>query len=156
MNNCSEPISFETAKTILEIMKSNICIISNKNENITLGFFCRIPFPDDKHPLTILITNSQYINKIGSMTEEEEKDYLSILENQIDLINSIYEEYIEKLEEAIEEYSIDYGDIIDKTIKSIKDEKYANLLIATNYQADAPAFTNSQNYIVEKNKGIVL
>ena len=43
------------------------------------------------------------------MTEEEEKDYLSILENQIDLINSIYEEYIEKLEEAIETYKEEHG-----------------------------------------------
>ena len=50
------------------------------------------------------LKNSQYINKIGSMTEREEEDYLSVLENQIDLINSIYEEYIEKLEEAIETY----------------------------------------------------
>ena len=55
------------------------------------------------------LKNSQYINKIGSMTEEEEKDYLSILENQIDLINSIYEEYIEKLEEAIETYKEEHG-----------------------------------------------
>lgn len=55
------------------------------------------------------LKNSQYINKIGSMTKEEEKDYLSILENQIDLINSIYEEYIEKLEEAIETYKEEHG-----------------------------------------------
>lgn len=55
------------------------------------------------------LKNSQYINKIGSMTEEEEKNYLSILENQIDLINSIYEEYIEKLEEAIETYKEEHG-----------------------------------------------
>ena len=58
------------------------------------------------------------------------------------------------LEEAIEEFSIDYSNILDKTIKSIKDEKYANLLIASNYEADRPAFTNSQNYIAEKNKEI--
>lgn len=55
------------------------------------------------------LKNSQYINKIGSMTEREEEDYLSILENQIDLINSIYEEYIEKLEEAIETYKEEHG-----------------------------------------------
>ena len=58
------------------------------------------------------------------------------------------------LEEAIEEFSEDYSNILDKTIKSIKDEKYANLLIASNYEADRPAFTNSQNYIAEKNKEI--
>lgn len=55
------------------------------------------------------LRNSNYINKIGSMTEEEEKDYLSILENQVDLINSIYEEYIERLEEAIETYKEEHG-----------------------------------------------
>ena len=55
------------------------------------------------------LKNSQYINKIGSMTEREEEDYLSVLENQIDLINSIYEEYIEKLEEAIETYKEEHG-----------------------------------------------
>ena len=55
------------------------------------------------------LRNSNYINKIGSMTEEEEKDYLSILENQVDLINSIYEEYIERLKEAIETYKEEHG-----------------------------------------------
>lgn len=55
------------------------------------------------------LKNSQYINKIGSMTEREEEDYLLVLENQVDLINSIYEEYIEKLEEAIETYKEEHG-----------------------------------------------
>ena len=58
------------------------------------------------------------------------------------------------LENAIEEFSKDYSETIDKSIKSIKDEKYTNLLTATNYQSDGPSFNNSLNYINEKTKEI--
>ena len=58
------------------------------------------------------------------------------------------------LEIAIEEYANDYSDILDKTIKSIKDERYANLLIISNYQADSPEFLNSINYLNDKNAEI--
>ena len=101
-------------------------------------------------------------NEFDSLLKETNiiKENISIDKFNINNIKELKNNNITKtkenllLEEAIEEYSIDYGDIIDKTIKSIKDEKYANLLIATNYQADAPAFTNSQKYKEEKNKEI--
>ena len=74
--------------------------------------------------------------------------------NQLSSSQICTSKYNEILEEAIEEYTREYSLVLDDTIKSIKDEKYANLLVASNYQVDAPEFNNSINYINEKNKEI--
>ena len=86
MSNCSEPISFETTMRIEEEMKNNICTINLKDKNNTFGFFSRIPFPDDQHPLTILITSSEFISK-EFLEKEKELDLLIINEKTNKHIN---------------------------------------------------------------------
>ena len=55
-------IPLECAKKITEQMEKNICKIKIGNEQGT-GFFCLIPFPDNKNMLPVFITNNHIINK---------------------------------------------------------------------------------------------
>ena len=43
------PISIDQTKIILEQMKQNICKIYLKDGGNGTGFFCEIPFPDEKN-----------------------------------------------------------------------------------------------------------
>ena len=110
---------------------------------------------------------------LGESIIKDKNDYEKLLEESNKLhkyltIENLNEKYIQEIEaekicksketilieEALEEFSRDYYNQLDKTIKSIKDEKYTNILTASNYATDGPAFTNSLNYITEKNKEI--
>ena len=55
-------ITYERLRTILEQMENCICKIKTENEAGT-GFFCKIPFPNLKNQLSVLITNNHIINK---------------------------------------------------------------------------------------------
>ena len=60
--NSPRPISLKENEKILEQMKSNpICIIHGTK--IGHGFFIKIPFPDYKNYLTVLMTNNHIIDE---------------------------------------------------------------------------------------------
>ena len=44
-------------------MKKTICKISYENKNIGVGFFCKIPFPDDNYLLSVLIANNHIVKE---------------------------------------------------------------------------------------------
>ena len=55
-------ISYECTKNIKEQMEKNICKLYI-GQNQGTGFFCKIPFPDQKTMLPVFITNNHIINK---------------------------------------------------------------------------------------------
>ena len=55
-------ITYERLRTILEQMENCICRIKTENEAGT-GFFCKIPFPNLKKQISVLITNNHIINE---------------------------------------------------------------------------------------------
>ena len=57
------PLSIEQTEIILEQMKTSVCKIHPEKGLKGTGFFCKIPFPDDKNLLTVLITNHHIINE---------------------------------------------------------------------------------------------
>ena len=56
------PITYESAKKILEEMEKFVCRIFYKNKNIGTGFFCKLPTPGPNSFLSVLITNNHIIN----------------------------------------------------------------------------------------------
>ena len=58
------PITLESTEIILSQMKSSVCKIYLDNGNKGTGFFCKIPYPDNKHLLPVLVTNNHIIKKI--------------------------------------------------------------------------------------------
>ena len=56
-------ITYECTKKIIEQMENSICKIKIGEERAT-GFFCKIPFPDQKNMLKVFITNNHVIVKI--------------------------------------------------------------------------------------------
>ena len=56
------PIPYDCSKEIIKQMEKNICKLKIGDEQGT-GFFCKIPFPDKEHLLTVLITNNHVIDK---------------------------------------------------------------------------------------------
>lgn len=104
----------------------------------------------------IMNNNQEYNNLIKEAIEINNK--LTINNIDKDYINKISNNKMSKtkeniiLEEAIEEFAIEYMQIKDSAIKEIKDQTYANLLVAPNYQADAPTFETSHIYIKNKNE----
>ena len=55
-------ISYECTKKIINQMETSICKINIEQKQGT-GFFCKIPFPDEKNMLPVFITNNHVINK---------------------------------------------------------------------------------------------
>ena len=55
-------IPYDCSKEIIKQMEKNICKLKIGNEQGT-GFFCKIPFPDKEHLLTVLITNNHVIDE---------------------------------------------------------------------------------------------
>ena len=55
------PVSLEGTKKILFQMENCICKINLKNDEIGIGFFCKIPFYNNLLP--VLITNNHILNK---------------------------------------------------------------------------------------------
>ena len=57
------PVDLEGTKVILSQMENCICKIVNDDGRKGTGFFCRIPFPDEKSSLNALITNNHILNE---------------------------------------------------------------------------------------------
>ena len=91
-------VNLETTENILKRMKHSICKICTKNGKGT-GFFCKIPFPDMQHLLTVLITNNHvinesYLNKKSKITISINNDnLLKVIEigDRIVYTNEIYD-----------------------------------------------------------------
>jgi hypothetical protein len=79
-----QPISLENTENILNQMKKTICKISYENKIIGIGFFCKIPFPDNNYLLSVLITNNHIVNE---SILEGEKISFSINSNEFKEIN---------------------------------------------------------------------
>ena len=107
---------------------------------------------------TIMNNNKEYNNLVKEALEINNK--LTI--NNIDkyYIENISNKKISKtkeniiLEAAIEDFSREYMQIKEAAIAEIKDQTYANLLVAPNYQADAPTFATSHVYIKNKSDNL--
>ena len=63
LNNHPKIISSESTEIILSQMKKNICKIYMSNGSKGTGFFCKIPYPDEKNMMHLLITNNHLIDK---------------------------------------------------------------------------------------------
>ena len=72
----SKPVSLEKTEIIVEQMKKSICKIYINNDNKGIGFFCKIPFPNNKYLLSVLITTNDIINE--SLLEKEKQIKISI------------------------------------------------------------------------------
>ena len=62
INDYPEPISLEGTKIILEQMENKVCKIAIEKKFKGIGYFCKIPFPDQNNLLPVLITNNHIIN----------------------------------------------------------------------------------------------
>ena len=57
------PVDLEGTKVILSQMENCICKIVKDDGQKGTGFFCTIPFPDEKNLLNVLITNNHVLNE---------------------------------------------------------------------------------------------
>ena len=57
------PVDLVGTKVILSQMENCICKIVKDNGQKGTGFFCTIPFPDEKNLLKVLITNNHVLNE---------------------------------------------------------------------------------------------
>ena len=67
-------ICFECSKNINEQMERNICKVKIGKEQAT-GFFCKIPFPDKDHMLSVLIM-SNHLHKDTKLSNQEISMYI--------------------------------------------------------------------------------
>ena len=56
------PITAERTEIILYQMKNCICKIHMDDGSKGTGFFCKIPYPNKDHLLSVLVTNNHVIN----------------------------------------------------------------------------------------------
>ena len=94
----SAPLCSEQLLKINKQMNKIICVIDLGNSKGT-GFFCKIPFPDNKNLLPVLITcnhvlNEEYINRNKSVfisfnNQNERREI--IIENRISYTNKEYD-----------------------------------------------------------------
>ena len=94
----SAPLCSEQLLKINEQMNKNICVIDLGNAKGT-GFFCKIPFPDNKNLLPVLITcnhilNEEYLNRNKSVfiffnNQNERREI--IIDNRIRYTNKEYD-----------------------------------------------------------------
>ena len=118
---CPNIISYESTKIIIKQMEKNICKIKIGGARGT-GFFCKIPFPDKEHNLTVLITANHIINKnilneenrkIPVKIKEENKKKIINLNNRMKYTNAEYDiTIIEIKEEDDINYFLELDDVI--------------------------------------------
>ena len=63
IENQPSPVDLKGTKVILSQMENCICKIVKDNGEKGTGFFCTIPFPDEKNLLHVLITNNHVLNE---------------------------------------------------------------------------------------------
>ena len=82
LNNSPEPVTISGTKTILNQLMNCICKLKINGVNGT-GFFCKIPFENNK-PKIFLITNYHLLNK---KKYEENNQINLILNDEIEIKN---------------------------------------------------------------------
>jgi len=117
-----DPISYNCTKIILEQMERHICKIKNDKEHQGTGFFCKIPFPDKKNMLSVLITNNHIIdeNMLNNKDEnieikiKEKEDFQKIyLKNRMNYTSKKFDITIIEIKEEDEiKYYLELDDII--------------------------------------------
>ena len=63
IENQPSPVDLKGTKVILSQMENCICKMVKDNGEKGTGFFCTIPFPDEKNLLHVLITNNHVLNE---------------------------------------------------------------------------------------------
>ena len=103
-----EPISLEAIEKIVDQMKKNICKIYLRDGNKGTGFFYKIPFPDNKNLLPILITANHLIdekllkskNEYMMISIDNDESFVKIeFENRINYTNKEYDVTIIEIKE---------------------------------------------------------
>ena len=79
-------ISYGCTKKIIKQMETSICKINIEPKQGT-GFFCKIPFPDEKNMLPVFITNNHVINKDFLFKENAKIEFDIEEENDPKIIN---------------------------------------------------------------------
>ena len=137
---CPDILSYDCTKKIMKQMENNICKIKIGDEQGT-GFFCKIPFPDEKNMLPVFITNNHVIKEeilyknnqnISIYIKCEKSERKINLNNRIKYTNIYYDitiieilekdhinNYLELDDKIIGELSVSYG-IIDKLFEDKK------------------------------------
>ena len=103
-----EPVNMDRTEEILKQMKNCICKINKEDGKKGTAFFCKIPFPDQKNLLPVLISDNHVIdesflenenNKI-TLTLNNDKEYKEIeLKNRMTYSNKDYDITIIELKE---------------------------------------------------------
>ena len=125
-------ITYECTKKIIEQMESSICKIKIGQERAT-GFFCKIPFPDEKNMLSVFITNNHVIdedllNKNDTsfsifIKEEKEKKEIN-LNNRMKYTNKDYDTTIIEINEK--DNIKNYLELDENIINSLTNNKANN------------------------------
>ena len=87
LNERPSMISYEGTMEILNQMNKYICKIKMGDGAQGTGFFCKIPFPDEKNLLPVLITNNHIINQQSLSKENEIISLMINKEKKIKIIN---------------------------------------------------------------------
>ena len=117
-------------------LENCLCKIKTKNLNeYGLGFFCKIPFPNESHLLPVLITNDHIL----------EKDDISIGKNITILLKNSEEEKKIKMDKSRKTYS---NDIYNITIIELKENELGNSFLEID---DNPNEKNIKNIYMLNN-----
>ena len=124
-------VSYECTKKIINQLEKTICRLKIENEQGT-GFFCKIPFPNKKNMLPVLITNNHIINdEILNKNNENITLYMQEMgKKNIDLNNRITytnKEYDITIVEILKKDEInDYLKLDEDIITDIINKKIEN------------------------------
>ena len=141
-------IPYECTKEILNQMEKNICKIKIGQIQGT-GFFCKIPFPNEKNLLKVLITNNHIINEdilykkdqVISIYIKEKKKIKELNLNDRIKYTKKKQEYDTTIIEIKEEDDINnYLELDDKIIKDIinSDNENVEFIDKTHYIIQYP------------------
>jgi len=126
-------ISLKSIKIILNIMETQICKIKYDNDRYGTGFFCNIPYDDNK--FKVLITNSHVLNKDDisinkiirfSLDDERIKYEILMDESRKKFINEKYAITIIEIKENDKLNNIKYFDIDNRLFKENSKEIFTN------------------------------
>ena len=130
IKNYPEIVSLETTKKIIEQMEKKIFKICLNDGSKGTGFFCKIPFINNKE-LKVLITNNHVINlEMGKITISinNNKEIREIdLNNRIKYTNKEYDITIIEIKE--EDEIKDYLEIDEDIMKKGSNKLYINKYI---------------------------
>ena len=106
----SDPVSLEQTEIIVNQIKSSICQIIINEKMKAIGAFCKVPFPDEKNLLPIILTSNIVLDRRYLENEDEitiliyncSKPITINLENRIKYSNDEYDIAIIEIKEDID------------------------------------------------------